>query len=60
MRVKRCETCRFWEEEKGVRADGLCHRYPKSIAYLGGDYFPEANRNEWCGEHAKRDADDNG
>jgi hypothetical protein len=59
MRVKVCETCRFWEEDDDSRADGFCHRYPKSIAYEGIDFFPEANRNDWCGEWAEKEADAN-
>jgi hypothetical protein len=25
--------------------------------YLGGDFFPEANHDDWCGEWAEKEAD---
>ena len=56
----RCASCVFWDMSeyvlKGVKARGICSRYPPQIA-LGSDgsiysVFPETNATNWCGEWA--------
>jgi hypothetical protein len=60
MRVKVCETCRFWEKPDFARKMGFCHRYPRSVVYDGREFYPDVHPNDWCGEWAYNEAEDNG
>lgn len=38
----RCESCAYWQGERGLKSIGKCHRFPEALLK---DY------NSWCGEY---------
>ena len=55
---KRCETCRFLAENKGLSIGGtwyVCRRFPPQQSE-GGSGWPRVRPDkDWCGEWADRD-----
>ena len=69
MSEERCETCRFWLEEKD-QGIGVCRRYPPSIPvnpfyddaiseyYSQYPCWPATVDVEWCGEYSELESDE--
>lgn len=66
-RPERCETCRFWVDERtgveppevlAILEDGECHRFPPPVLAWADDTcesrFPHTGAGDWCGEWAAR------
>lgn len=48
---KKCENCRFWDEQEG------CRRYPPKVHWNDDGHtvykshsYPETDTDKWCGE----------
>ena len=45
--VKKCEDCRFYQQEFS-----RCHRYPPTLGDRRLAYWPKVQATDWCGEWA--------
>lgn len=58
---ERCRFCRFYMRQPYAER-GQCRRYPPSQLNAGAGRsegaFPIINYDDWCGEYAPRDAED--